>query len=73
MLYHVCTFEAADDAGRVCTVLAYSGRPNATTPAAPESLQLRTLDGNAVERRERGRYRVRQTGAVLTSGSPNAP
>jgi hypothetical protein len=69
MLYHVCTFEAADGAGRVYTILAYAGRPNAT----PESLQLRTLDGAPVERLGRGRYRVWRTGVALTSSSPHAP
>jgi hypothetical protein len=73
VMYHVGTFEAVDDDGRAYTVLAYAGQANATTPAAPEALTLKTLDGKVVERLRQGRYQVKGAGVVLTSDSPNAP
>jgi hypothetical protein len=73
MLYHVCTFEAADGAGRAYTVLAYAGQANFQGVTAPEALTLKTLDGKGVERLRQGRYKVKGAGVVLTSDSPNAP
>jgi hypothetical protein len=73
MLYHVCTFEAVDGDGRAYTVLAYTGQASDQSVAAPEALTLKTLDGEALERLDRGRYKIRKVGVVLTSASPNAP
>jgi hypothetical protein len=73
MLYHVCTFEAADGAGRAYTVLAYTGQASFLGVAAPEALTLKTLDGKEVVRLQQGRYKVKGAGVILTSSSPNAP
>jgi hypothetical protein len=73
MLLHVCTFTAAGDDGQEVTILAYENRASVPVAAAPESMTLRTIDGEEVKRLDKGRYKVLKTGLNLTSGSANAP
>ncbi len=73
------SFVAVDQQGRRVRVLKSQtmhdvrthGEPNA--PPMPGLMSLRTEDGKAVNRIEKGKYEVVQTGVILRSDEPDAP
>jgi hypothetical protein len=67
MFRYKTTFYAVGDDDQQYTVLVYE-------IAVPYTgLALQTLEGDDVTRLRQGRYKITETGVVLTSGSPNAP
>jgi hypothetical protein len=72
------SFPATGDDGRQYTVCIYTDFIDAANSEDPNAVaeglkELRTSDGMAVRRRDKGEYQVVQTGVILRSYSPDAP
>lgn len=69
-------FAARGDDGNSYDIHVYGHRINTSTLAGPSSIEglpeLRTSDGFSVNRLDRGRYTIVQTGVMLESNDPNA-
>jgi len=76
MQRHTGTFTALGDDGRQYTVHVFTDftatgeGPHAEVEGQKE---LRTEDGWQINRLQKGRYQVAQTGVVLCSNAPDAP
>jgi hypothetical protein len=71
-------FIATDENGRRYTILIYTNLVKAGTVENPsmevEGMEeLKTFEGVAVNRLEKGKYQIAQTGIIVRSDSPNAP
>ncbi len=71
-------FIATDENGRRYTILIYTNVAKAGTLENPsmevEGMEeLKTFEGMAVNRLEKGKYQIAQTGIIIRSDSPNAP
>jgi hypothetical protein len=74
----VQTFDAQTDEGHVytlhvcqkCIEVPTRADPNAVCPALKS---IRTSDGKSVNRLDRGKYQIVETGIILHSDSPDAP
>ncbi len=71
-------FIAEDEKGRRYTIVIYTNITKAGPVENPgegveETTELKTFEGMAVNRLEKGRYQIIQTGTVVQSGSPDAP
>ena len=71
-------FFATDENGRRYTILIYTNVIKAGTVENPsmevEGMEeLKTFEGMAVNRLEKGKYQIVQTGIILQSDSPDAP
>jgi hypothetical protein len=72
------SFDAVDDAGNRCPLHVYADFIDAGTRSNPKAQleglkQIRTGSGGAVNRLDKGRYKVLLTGQVLSSDDPRAP
>jgi hypothetical protein len=71
-------FIATDENGRRYTILIFTniikagalGNPSGAVEGMTE---LKTFEGMAVNRLEKGKYQIVQTGKIVQSDSPNAP
>jgi hypothetical protein len=75
---HTGSFVAVGEDGTEQTIHIYTHIIDAGTRANPYAelqglKELRTEDGGAVNRIEKGKYQVVQTDEILTSDDPNAP
>jgi len=75
---HRGSFTAVDEEGHEHTIHIYVDVVDAATMGDPnaeiEGLKsLKTEDGGNVNRLEKGKYQIVQTGQILTSGDPAAP
>jgi hypothetical protein len=71
-------FIATDENGRRYTILIFTNVVKAGTLENPsmevEGMEeLKTFEGMAVNRLEKGKYQIAQTGIIVRSDSPNAP
>ena len=71
-------FIATDENGRRYTILIFTNVVKAGTLENPSmeeegETELRTFEGMAVNRLEKGKYQIAQTGMIIQSDSPNAP
>jgi hypothetical protein len=71
-------FIATDENGRRYTILIYVNILKAGTFENPgmemEGMkELKTFEGMAVNRLEKGKYQILQTGIIVQSDSPDAP
>ena len=71
-------FIATDEKGRRYTVLIYTNIIKAGTFENPgmevEGMkELKTFEGMEVNRLEKGKYQIVQTGIIIQSDSPDAP
>ena len=71
-------FIATDEKGRRYTILIYTNVIKAGTLENPSmevegKEELTTFEGMAVNRLEKGKYQIVQTGIIVKSDSPNAP
>ncbi len=71
-------FIATDENGRRYTILIYTNVIKAGTLENPsmevEGMEeLKTFEGMAVNRLEKGKYQIAQTGIIIQSDSPDAP
>jgi hypothetical protein len=71
-------FIATDEKGRRYTILIFTNVTKAGTLENPsmevEGMEeLKTFEGMAVNRLEKGRYQIVQTGIIIQSDSPDAP
>ena len=71
-------FIATDENGRRYTILIYRNIIKAGTFENPsmevEGMEeLKTFEGMAVSRLEKGKYQIVQTGIIVQSDSPDAP
>ena len=71
-------FFATDENGRRYTILIYMDITKGGTVENPigeveGTTELRTFEGMAVNRLEKGKYQILQTGIVVHSDSPGAP
>jgi hypothetical protein len=72
------SFVAKDQRGRKTTIVIWSEReivpPTFSSPAREVEIvqHLRTTDGKHVNREDRGKYQVVETGESLTSDDPSA-
>jgi hypothetical protein len=71
-------FIATDENGRRYTILIFTNVVKAGTLENPsmeveEMEELKTFEGMAVNRLEKGKYQIAQTGIIIQSDSPNAP
>ena len=75
---YVGSFRCQKDDGQEVVIDIYQDIIDAATRDQPTAeiggpKSLRTQDGLTVNRLEKGRYEIVQTGEVLTSDDPNAP
>ena len=78
MIRKIGQFIATDEKGRRYTILIYTNIINAGTFENPsmevEGMnELKTFEGMAVNRLEKGKYQIVQTGIIVQSDSPDAP
>jgi hypothetical protein len=71
-------FIATDENGRRYTILIFTNFIKAGTFENPsmevEGMEeLKTFEGMAVNRLEKGKYQIAQTGIIIQSDSPDAP
>ena len=71
-------FIATDENGRRYTILIYTNVIKAGAVENPSEevegmTELKTFEGMAVNRLEKGKYQIVQTGIIIQSGSPDAP
>ena len=72
-------FIATDENGRRYTILIFTNVIKAGTLENPsmeevEGMEeLKTFEGMAVNRLEKGKYQIAQTGIIVQSDSPDAP
>ena len=71
-------FIATDENGRRYTILIYTNVIKAGTVDNPSGgvegmAELKTFEGMAVNRLEKGKYQIVQTGIIVQSDSPDAP
>ncbi len=71
-------FIAEDEKGRRYTILILTNVRKAGTVENPgeeieETTELKTFEGMAVDRLEKGKYRIMPTGTVVLSASSDAP
>ena len=71
-------FIATDENGRRYTILIFTNFIKAGTFENPsmevEGMEeLKTFEGMAVNRLEKGKYQITQSGIIIQSDSPNAP
>lgn len=71
------TFEASGSDGKEYTLLVWTDLVPAGTMTDPDAVieglkTLRTSDGHSVNRLEKGKYQIVQTGISLHSSSPEA-
>jgi len=71
-------FIATDENGRRYTILIFTNVIKAGTLENPSmeeegETELRTFEGMAVNRLEKGKYQIAQTGIIVQSDSPDAP
>jgi hypothetical protein len=71
-------FIATDEKGRRYTILIFTNVTRAGTLENPSGEaegmeELKTFEGMAVNRLEKGRYQIVQTGIIIQSDSPDAP
>ena len=71
-------FIATDENGRRYTIMIYTNIVSAGTLENPSEgvegmTELKTFEGMAVNRLEKGRYQIVQTGVIVQSDSPGAP
>ena len=71
-------FIAIDENGRRYTILIFTNVIKAGTLENPNmeeegETELRTFEGMAVNRLEKGKYQIAQTGIIIQSDSPDAP
>jgi len=75
---HTRSFVAVGEGGAEWTIHIFTEIVDAGTFADPNAeleglKQLRTENGDAVNRLEKGKYQIAVTGETLTSEDPNAP
>ena len=78
MIKHTGTFEAIGSDSETYTVFVFTNYIDAGTKTDPHAAleglkELRTFDGLAVNRVNKGEYKVVQTGISLRSDSRDAP
>ena len=71
-------FIATDEKGRRYTILIYTNIIKAGTFEDPSMevegiKELKTFEGMAVNRLEKGKYQIVQSGIIVRSDSPDAP
>ena len=71
-------FIATDENGRRYTIVIFTNVVKAGTLENPsmevEGMEeLKTFEGMAVNRLEKGKYQIAQTGIIIQSDSPDAP
>jgi hypothetical protein len=71
-------FIATDENGRRYTIMIFTNVVKAGTLENPSMKvegmkELKTFEGMAVNRLEKGKYQIVQTGIILQSDSPDAP
>jgi hypothetical protein len=71
-------FITRDENGRRYTILIYTNVIKAGAVENPSDgvegmTELKTFEGMAVNRLEKGKYQIVQTGIIIQSGSPDAP
>ena len=71
-------FIATDENGRRYTILIYTNVIKEGTLKSPSTEvegmeELKTFEGMAVNRLEKGKYQIVQTGIIVQSDSPDAP
>ena len=71
-------FIATDENGRRYTILIYTniikaGKVENPSGGIEGETELRTFEGMAVNRLEKGKYQIAQTGIIVQSDSPDAP
>ena len=71
-------FIGTDENGRRYTILIYTNVIKAGTFENPSMevegiKELKTFEGMAVNRLEKGKYQITQSGIIVQSDSPNAP
>lgn len=78
MQREVGRFQAVGDDGRKYTVVIHADILDAATAEDPNAVEegirsLRTVQGQAVNRLEKGKYRILLSGVTLKSDDANAP
>jgi len=71
-------FTARDENGRRYTIVIFTDSIKAGTFENPKMetegmKELKTYEGMAVNRLEKGKYQIVQTGVIIQSDSPDAP
>ena len=71
-------FIATDGNGRRYTIVIYTNITKAGTVENPNEgvegmAELKTFEGMAVNRLEKGKYQIVQTGVIVQSDSPDGP
>ena len=71
-------FIATDENGRRYTILIFTNLVKGGTVENPSmevegNKELKTFEGMAVNRLEKGKYEIVQTGIIVQSDSPDAP
>ena len=71
-------FIATDENGRRYTILIFTNLVKAGTVENPSmevegNKELKTFEGMAVNRLEKGKYQIAQSGIIIQSDSSNAP